>query len=118
VTNGGRSMQNDYEKLLINAEILEKIKLGLNEIKSASSEENIKNKAEKLLSMLNGESEKIKSISLEKEIYRKMKQTPDSDLNVKLYMLYRKLQNGKISENEALVMFESYCKSEYRDGYL
>lgn len=111
-------MQNQYEKILISTEIFEKIKLVLNDIKLLSSEENIKKKAEKLLKILNGESKKNRTISLEEEIYKKMKQTPDNELNVKLYMLYRKLQNGKISENEALRVFEMYCKTEYTDGYI
>lgn len=112
-------MNDNTKNVLLSSDVIKKIKFDLKEIKLLSNEKEVKNKVEELIQFFDmNTDEDNNGISLEEKIRRKMKSTPDNDLNVKLYMLYRKLQNGKISESEALRLFELYCGTEYIDGYL
>lgn len=110
-------MNND--KITIEAKVFEKIKNGLKQVRIKSSEDEIKAMIDSLLYLLeNKDSEEIDFNSLEDTIHNKMKTTKDKDLNVKLYMLYRKLQDGKISEEEALKLYEIYIGTEYDCKYI
>lgn len=111
-------MENiEEKKIVLRESLFEELKLGLIEIKQVSKEENIKVKAEKLLKLINRENTLLNE-SIEEIIYNKMKSTQDEELNVKLYMLYRKLQDDKISEDEALTQYETLCDQEYFKGYV
>lgn len=111
-------MENiEEKKIVLRESLFEELKLGLIEIKQLSKEENVKVKAEKLLKLINRENTLLNE-SIEEIIYNKMKTTQDEELNVKLYMLYRKLQDGKTSEDEALTQYEMLCDQEYFKGYV
>ncbi|KYH35026.1 hypothetical protein CLTEP_10190 [Clostridium tepidiprofundi DSM 19306] len=110
---------NNGEKVLMDSNLLKKIKSGLQQIRIRVADEELKGEVDKILQLLdNNDNDEIKFESLEDTIHNKMKTTKDKDLNVKLYMLYRKLQDGKISESEALKLYEIYVKDEYKYGYL
>jgi len=73
----------------------------------------LRKKASELLNLLE-DKPMIKVNSLYEMIEDKMKETKytNSELNVNLYLLYRKLIDEKISEKEALDTFEMYMKEE------
>jgi Ca2+-binding EF-hand superfamily protein len=109
----------DNDKLMIEAKVFEKIKNGLKQVRIKSMDDEIKAMVDSLLYLLeNKDSEEIEFTSLEDTIHNKMKTTKDKELNVKLYMLYRKLQDGKISEGEALRLYEIYKRTEYDYKYI
>jgi hypothetical protein len=109
----------DNDKIMIEPKVFEKIKNGLNQVRIKSMDDEVKAIVDLLLKLLeNKDSEDIDFNSLEDTIYNKMKTTKDKDLNVKLYMLYRKLQDGKISEEEALKLYELYIGTEYDYKYV
>ena len=115
-------MDVESNSILINKDILEKVKADVNKIKILSNEEEIKGIADEILSILEKRDlttgKKIVEMTILDRIKQKMKDTTDKDLNVKLYILYRKLEDKKISEDEALRLFEIYVNSEYTDGYI
>ncbi len=57
------------------------------------------------------------NISLKEKISSKMKETKNSDpnMNANLYILYRNLVNGRITEEEALELYNMYIKIEPYD---
>lgn len=115
-------MDIESNSILINKDILEKVKTDVNKIKILSNEEEIKGIADEILSILEKRDfttgKKIVEMTILDRIKQKMKDTTDKDLNVKLYILYRKLEDKKISEDEALRLFEIYVDSEYTEGYI
>ncbi|AWZ48116.1 hypothetical protein C3495_04495 [Clostridiaceae bacterium 14S0207] len=115
-------MDVESNSILINKDILEKVKTDVNKIKILSNEEEIKVIADEILLILEKRDlttgKKIVEMTILDRIKQKMKDTTDKDLNVKLYILYRKLEDKKISEDEALRLFEIYVNSEYTEGYI
>lgn len=113
-------MNYETDRVLVQLDTMKKVKAGLAEIKILSEDDEIKNKAEELIQLLEKQQKiaKQKGETLIETIYNKMKSTRDKDLNVKLYMLYRKLEDDKISEDEALKLFEIFTKTEYNEGYI
>jgi len=101
------------EKIIIDMEMLEKIKAGIKEIIILSDNKKVRKKAEELSELL--EDKEIMEVkSLYERIKEKMKKTKysNSELNVNLYLLYRNLVEEKITEEEALDTFEMYMKAE------
>jgi uncharacterized protein (UPF0335 family) len=96
---------------------LDKIKAGLYEIKLNTREKSIKREAEALIKLLEDETN-VEKESLEDKILDKMKETKgvDPDTNANLYILHRKLVNGQISEQQALILFETYVKASGNSG--
>lgn len=84
----------------------------LNNILLISKDEAVNDKINEVILTINEEVEaKLKEeIVIEDLIYKKMKEikTRDEGLHFKLYMLYRKLQDGKISEEDAKRTYKSY----------
>lgn len=101
------------EKVILELEILQKVKAGLREIIVLSDDKSLRKKADELLKLLE-EKPLIKVNTLYNMLEEKMKETKysNSELNVNLYLLYRKLIDEKISEKEALDTFERYMKEE------
>lgn len=104
------------EKMFIDKKIIEKVRNGLSTIKVTSREKDIRKEAERLFNLLEEEIS-TNSLPLEERILKKMRETKttDPDMNANLYILHRKLQNGQISEKQALEMFEMYVKIEPYD---
>jgi len=101
------------EKIILELDILQKVKSGIREILVLSEDKNLRKKADELLNLLENKPV-VKIDSLYEMIEEKMKETKysNSQLNVSLYLLYRKLVDQKISEKEALDTFERYMKEE------
>jgi len=101
------------EKIILELDILQKVKSGIREIIVLSEDRNLRKKADELLNLLENKPV-VKIDSLYEMIEEKMKETKysNSQLNVSLYLLYRKLVDQKISEKEALDTFERYMKEE------
>lgn len=104
---------NNKEKILINKEIIDKIKAGLHTIRLTSKEKSIQKEAATLVKLLEEEMN-LDSLSLEERIVKKMKETKstDPDMNANLYILHRKLVNGQIGEQQALELFEAYVRTD------
>lgn len=101
------------DKILISKDILTKIQSRAIAIKLASKDRQIIKEAEDILEIINAQL-KENSLSLLEKIDKKMKETKlaDPELNANLYILYRNLSDGKISEQDADALFELYVKSE------
>lgn len=97
------------EKLLVRKDSLERMKVKLRGLKVSVEDKSAQTVICDILEILDSEL-KVKDISLEEMIYNKMKETKsiNPDLHFKLYMLYRKLSDGKIDEDEALKAYKVY----------
>ncbi|GAA0746350.1 hypothetical protein [Clostridium oceanicum] len=104
----------DQKCIDIDRKSAEKILSQLNEIKIVCADKGIKSKVEKIIDLANNEIAIKMEPSLEDVVYDKMKETKISnpDLSSKLYILYRKITQGKISEEEAKEMYETYIMME------
>ncbi len=111
----GRSLEQN-EKVLISRKCIEKIRTELKIIKVNTNNRNFKKDVSKLLDMLESELN-YDNISLKEKISSKMKETKNSDpnMNANLYILYRNLVNGHITEEEALELYNMYIKIEPYD---
>lgn len=93
----------------IQVETIEKIIKELNEIIIFCSEPHLKIKIEGLQNFVASLLEHSSKISVEDEIYEKMLEVKhyNTELHLKLYMLYRNLVCGRISKVDARVSYES-----------
>lgn len=99
------------EKILVNKDSLEKMQTKLRGLKVMLEDKEMLSTIIEILDLVQNEL-KIKDISVEDMIKDKMNETKFSnpELNFKLYMLYRKLEQGKIDTDEALKAYELYVK--------
>lgn len=97
------------DKILVNKENLEKMETKLVSLKLLVEDESLKKNISEILEIIDSEING-KTISIKQCIREKMDETKFSnpELNFKLYMLYRKLSDGKIDEEEALKAYEIY----------
>lgn len=104
------------EKLLVNKDVLIKIQSRAIAIKLMAKDKQIIKEAEDMLEMIDKEL-KENSLSLLEKIDQKMKETKltDAELNANLYILYRKLSDNKISEQDAAALFDMYVSSQSFD---
>ncbi|MGH4120110.1 hypothetical protein [Clostridium sp.] len=86
-------------------EIIEKLK----QISSVCYEPNLKTKIDVLQSFVSNILSPEGEPSVQEVIYEKMVEVKRSnpDLHLKLYMLYRNLMNGKVSEIDAMDSYEN-----------
>lgn len=104
------------EKILVSKECINKIKTELKVIKVNTRDKNLKRELTGLLDMLENELN-YDGVSLKEKIMDKMKETKNSDpnMNANLYILYRNLVNGRISDEQALELYNMYVKIEPYD---
>ncbi|MCY6370397.1 hypothetical protein [Clostridium ganghwense] len=97
---------------MIKDEMIEKIIQELKEIEIVAAEEIVKTKVQKLVEYINSVSEIKKEKAFKDILHEKMKESKikNPELHIKLYMLYRDLQNGKVSEHDANRMYEDYLQ--------
>ncbi|MVX67370.1 hypothetical protein GKZ28_27505 [Clostridium chromiireducens] len=97
------------EKIVVNKDKLEKIQTKLRGLKVMVHDKETQLLVTDILELLDGEL-KENDNSVEDMIYNKMNETKNSnpDLHFRLYMLYRKLSDGKIGEDEALKAYKTY----------
>lgn len=100
----------EKKKILIDGETIDKIVFTLKEIKVSSNDSKIKAKIDELQNIIEKECNPDKTI--EQIIHEKAKEVKNTDpeLHLKLYMLYRNLTMGKVSEDEAKISYENYLK--------
>lgn len=91
------------EKILVEKDRLEKMEVKIKGLRLIVEDKNAKYVIGEILELLDNELN-VKHISVEDMIKNKMNETKLSnpDLHFKLYMLYRKLVDNKITEEEAL----------------
>lgn len=116
-------MEFETSKVLINKKVFDKIVANLQKIREQSTEKEIVYLATDTLDSIRDSDETDSNQGLEGEtlierIKYKMRTTKDKDLNLKLYILYRKLEDGKIPDVEALNLYEMYLGSEYTDEFI
>jgi hypothetical protein len=89
----------------------------LNEIYYMSSDFTVKERLTRLLEFMNTLSGEKSGMDLEELIANKLAETKrkNPDLNATLYMLYWNLKREKISEEEAVELFNQLLKSEKFD---
>lgn len=100
---------SDEEKVLIRKNTIEEIQGKLNRIRLTTGEYSIKSIAEEILNLLEVEF-KIEEEPIEEVIRKKMLETKNTnpELHFKFYMLYRKLIDKRITEEDALKTYELY----------
>ncbi|MBU3142316.1 hypothetical protein [Clostridium sp. CF012] len=93
----------------IQLEEIEKIINELEEINALCFEPHLKMKIGELQTFVSSILNSDSKISLENVIFEKMVEAKNlnPDLHLKLYMLYRNLTSGRISEMDAIASFES-----------
>jgi hypothetical protein len=98
----------DDKIITINLQDIQKIISELYIIQSICDDKLIKDKVEKVLSLINSSTNIGLEVSIADVIFDKMKEIRyiDEDAYFKLYMIYRKLEDGKISESEAKAIFK------------
>lgn len=116
-------MEFETSKILIEKKVFDKIVVNLQKIREKSTEDDIIYLATDILNSIreadeNSLNEGFQGETLIERIKYKMRTTKDKDLNLKLYMLYRKLEEGKVPELEALKLYEMYLGTEYTDQFV
>lgn len=101
------------DKISLNMETIKKIKSSVTNIKLLSNDKYVKKEADELLTIIDNEL-KLGELSIIDMIYEKMKETKRSnpELSADLYILYRKLTDKKITEIEAMELFELNLQME------
>jgi hypothetical protein len=97
------------EQITISVQEAEDIIEKLKQISSLCYEPNLKTKIEVLQNFVSSILSPAGELSVQEVIYEKMVEVKrgNPDLHLKLYMLYRNLMNGKISEIDAMDSFEN-----------
>lgn len=97
------------EKITITVQQAEEIIEELNKISELCFEPKLKKKIEGLQNFVSSVLNPGNELSIQEVIYEKMVEVKrdNPDLHLKLYMLYRNLMNGKISEIDAMESFEN-----------
>lgn len=97
------------EKIVVKKDSLEKMKVKLRGLKVSIEDKSVQSAIGEILDILDNELND-RDISLENTIKNKMIETKISnpDQHFKLYMLYRKLVEKRITEEEALKDYEIY----------
>jgi hypothetical protein len=87
----------------INREVIENIMYELNAMQLLCDDKFIMNRLNKILNLLKPYTVEVNESSIKNIIYQKMQETRniDADLHLQMYMLYRKLEEGKINEEQA-----------------
>ncbi|OFH99380.1 hypothetical protein CLOACE_22500 [Clostridium acetireducens DSM 10703] len=98
------------DKILINEKTINQIKSKAKIIKVITKEKQLIDIADEILNLLELDFKENNSSSLKEKIKKKMHETKitDPDMNASLYILYRKLSDGIISEEEAAKLLDIY----------
>lgn len=97
------------QKILVEKDNLEKMLVKLRGLKLLAEDKNAKSVIDEIIELLDNELN-AKQVSVENMIKDKMNETKFSnpDQHFKLYMLYRKLVENKITEEKALEDYKIY----------
>lgn len=99
----------ENERIMVNKETMDKIEIKLKGLKLQLEDKNLIKDLEETIDLLEREI-KAKANSLEVRIKEKMNETKYSnpEVHFKFYMLYRKLVDKQITEEEALKAYEIF----------
>ncbi len=102
---------SESEKVFIPKESIDKLISGLKSIRITTREKATRKEVDKLLDLLQ-EDLNQKNIPLKEQILEKMKESKgvDPNLNANLYILYRNLDSGRITEEQAFELFQMYVR--------
>lgn len=102
----------EKKKVYIESDIIEKVLFELKEMKECCAEDTLKIRLSNVIKTLSKASNCNTDKLLEDVIYEKMRESMNKnpELHSKLYMLYRSLVDGKISEEAAKQLFETYLQ--------
>lgn len=103
-------MEND-KYVSVEKELVKKILSELNVLVVMTDEKFTRDKLKDVITTLEGfMKEDEKESLIEGLLSKRMKEfkTKDPDLHFKFYMIYRKLQDGKITEEDATSFYKSY----------
>ena len=105
---------NSNNQVSISEETINEIINEIKEINSLCSTPHLKAKVERLQKLVSSFLEFKEKVPAQDIIYEKMVQVKhlNPELHLKLYMLYRNLTTGRISEIDAMTSFES-CLSMF-----
>jgi hypothetical protein len=94
----------------ISVDTIQQVVKELNEISDISSTPQLRLKVERLQKLVSSFLDFKNKVSVQDVIYEKMVEVKNNnpDLHLKLYMLYRNLTSGRISELDAIDSYESY----------
>ena len=103
---------NSKNVVSLKIEEMHKIIKELNEISILCFEPHIKMKIDGVQKFVSNFLDSDSEISFEDEIFEKMVEVKhiNPDLHLKLYILYRNLVSGRISEVDAMASYESYLR--------
>lgn len=110
-------MNKNSDGVMIEEETMIKMLSELKDIKTLSSERLLQQKIDLLINYIENIVKYKNDEPFEDTIYRKMKEVrlDNPELNSKLYILYRKLSDGKITEEDARILYDVYIKSQVYD---
>lgn len=96
-------------KKLVDKDTLERIQIKLKGLKLMTDDKEIISTIDEILALLQNEA-KTKDVSIKEMIISKMKETKTTnpELNFRLYILNRKLEDGIMTEEEALRAYYIY----------
>lgn len=99
------------ENIVVDKETMDKIELKLRGLKLQLQDKTLIKDLQGIIDLLEGEI-KTKANSLQENIKEKMNETKYSnpEAHFKFYMLYRKLVDNQITEEEALKAYEIYIR--------
>ena len=99
------------ENIVVNKETMDKIELKLKGLKLQLQDKTLIKDLQETIDLLEGEI-KTKANSLQENIKEKMNETKYSnpEAHFKFYMLYRKLVDNQVTEEEALKAYEIYIR--------
>ena len=110
-------MKNSDGKVVMEKASITKIVSELKNIQTLTSDRLLQQKIDLLIKYMENILKNKDDIPFEDIIYNKMKEVrlENPELNSKLYILYRKLSDGKITEEDARILYDVYIKSQAYD---
>ncbi|AVQ37308.1 hypothetical protein PZQ55_001566 [Clostridium botulinum] len=110
-------MKNNGNNIMVEETLIRKMLSELKDIQTLSSERLLQQKIDLLIKYMENIVKYKNDEPFEDTIYKKMKEVrlDNPELNSKLYILYRKLSDGKITEEDARILYDVYIKSQAYD---
>ncbi|MCR1933667.1 hypothetical protein ACQX0N_04250 [Clostridium tepidum] len=110
-------MNKNSNNIIVEEVLIRKMLLELKDIQTLSSERLLQEKIDLLVKYMENILKYKNDEPFQDTIYKKMKEVrlDNPELNSKLYILYRKLSDGKISEEDARILYDVYIKSQVYD---
>jgi hypothetical protein len=110
-------VNKNSNNIIVEEVLIRKMLLELKDIQTLSSERLLQEKIDLLVKYMENILKYKNDEPFQDTIYKKMKEVrlDNPELNSKLYILYRKLSDGKISEEDARILYDVYIKSQVYD---